>query len=134
MEKLNTVSGVILRRVIRFAAALLLSVPFVLASAELPVHACAFPMLGDGSSSNPWQVSTTDHLTCLVPPTIFIRTGGVYFILTTDLDWTSVDPITQPNMVSFDGDGHTITIKNRSNFVGLFGNPTGITVSNLTIH
>jgi hypothetical protein len=117
----------------RVSLVALLAVPLLLLSTELPVYACGFPTVGDGSPTNPWQISTQGHLACLEPGTVFIRTGGVHFILTADLEWTTSNPIVQPNMVSFDGDGHTITVKNVANFVGLFGSPAGITVSNLVV-
>lgn len=96
---------------------------------------CGTMTLGSGTAADPWQVWTAADLesitngqpACSVP-------GGVYFAQMADITKTTVTPIVQPNLVRYDGNGHTVTISGVSNFTGLFNSTNNDTITRLVVH
>lgn len=86
---------------------------------------------GDGSESNPYQISTAEELAYLAQ-TVNIDGESYYkkyFKLTKDIDlggkeWTPIGIDRRPFQGNFDGQGHTVSrmqISGSSDYVGLFG-------------
>jgi hypothetical protein len=87
------------------------------------------PIVGDGSSTNPYQIATADNL-YWISQTSSAWTQSYYFKQTTDIDlssvadWTPIGNQSIRFIGSYDGGGHKITglkVNNALNAAGLFG-------------
>lgn len=90
----------------------------------------AYNAVGEGTSGNPWQISTLAQLENLADA---VNGGnnmeGKYIVLTADIDgftktigyWEGEIPVKKPFKGHFDGKGHTVTLNINATFAGLFG-------------
>ena len=102
---------------------------------------------GDGSESDPYQISTLEQLTALAEEVNDVTDySGTYFILTDDIGELNDDGTVKAGLETpigngccfagnFDGDGHTVVLnmsKSSDCYFGLFGNiANGGTVSDV---
>ncbi len=99
---------------------------------------------GDGTSTSPFLISSTNDLIMMSVWSDGIDNIGYYFLLTCDLDlngseenpWVPIGNNNDLDDVTFDGGGHTITglyINNSDSHQGLFGDVEDSTIKNLTV-
>lgn len=122
-----------------FVSAFLMTAVFVFGTA-LPAaaYSCTQNYLGDGSQANPWQIATSDQLDCFAATYTRVPAGGgdAYFIQTADVSRNtniSIYPSSGAPHFHYNGQGHTISIENVTNFSGLFVFTDGDDVRNLHI-
>jgi len=115
-------------------------------SASLLAQTATEPSFGDGSSGNPYQISTLEHLSWITEnddkwDSTYIQTANIDAFSTSGWDSDSVfSPIGNNSTKftgSYDGDGYTInglTIDREStNYIGLFGYTNGATIQDLGV-
>jgi len=115
-------------------------------SASLLAQTGTAPSFGDGSSGNPYQISTLEHLLWI---TEYDDEWDKHYIQTANIDAFSTSGWDSDNVFSpignnstkftgsYDGDGYTInglTIDREStNYIGLFGYTNGATIQDLGV-
>jgi len=127
-------------------------------STEPPAPIATAPTLGDGSSGDPYQISSLEHLRWLAEqvnsttsPNTF---SGMNFVQTADINasetyswddgnggtkegWLPIGTSGYPFSGNYNGNGHRISElyinRSESAYVGLFGWISGCTIENLTI-
>ena len=115
-------------------------------SASLLAQTGTEPSFGDGSSGNPYQISTLEHLLWITEyddewDKHYIQTANIDAFSTSSLnDSSGFSPIGNNSTKftgSYDGDGYTInglTIDREStNYIGLFGYTNGATIQDLGV-
>lgn len=103
-----------------------------------PAHAaaCGTMNVGSGTSADPWQVWTTADLESITQGnSVCVGPGGEsYFAQMADITKTTSTPVVQPNLVRYDGNGHTVTISSVTGFSGLFSGTNNDTITRLVVH
>ena len=115
------------------ACAVLLCLILGPVSGVRPVSATPCFAIGSGTAGDPYQIWTNAELSCLESASSYSPASGVFYEQMDDIVRTSNTPLNKPHQISYDGNNHTITIRNVSNFVGLFGDTANATVSNLVV-
>ena len=115
-------------------------------SASLLAQTGTEPSFGDGSSGNPYQISTLDHLFWITENDdkwdgTYIQTANIDAFSTSSWDDSSgFSPIGNNSTKftgSYDGDGYTINglriARSSTNYIGLFGYTDGATIQDLGV-
>ena len=115
-------------------------------SASLLAQTGTAPSFGDGSSGNPYQISTLNHLFWITEnddrwDKHYIQTANIDAFSTSSWDNNSrFSPIgdNSPKFTgSYDGDGYTINglriARSSTNYIGLFGYTNGATIQDLGV-